>query len=439
MMNEKEQEENNFFVDLHDEAWLKTQYQMICATQLGEYCLVSFKIKRLRIYNRLFGHHAGDELIKRVYHHIQAFIEEDEKVAHIHAGEFQLLMKFSTDYDEVYQKIIRFNNHFIDMPDPYDAGRVYMGLGIYRINEPVDFAIAQYNAEICRTESKEALFRNTHFEIYGEKYHDQNLVNFRAEHQFKQALDNGHICFYLQPKIDLKTGELYGAEALARWIDPVRGVIPLNEFLPALEQNGLIEDLDLYIFEKVCELILYFIHTYGKKLRISVNLSHCLFNYRYFFNLYKEIHAKYPCPKECIEIELLESIVLNQVDMVKGVVQQIHDYGFTCALDDFGSGYSSFSVLTSSDIDCLKIDQSLFRDGMNERECIIVNHIIETAKELHMNAIAEGVETLDTMKYLIALGCDAIQGYIFYKAMPVTEFEERFMKGNEKVDFSNFG
>lgn len=432
-MNDIESKDN-FLSSMNDEVWLQKYYQKICTNKLNGYCLVSFKIKRFRVYNRLFGYSEGDQLISRVYQQIQTFVEDDEAVAHIYAGKFMLIMKFPKDYDELYQRIIAFNNHFNDMPDPFDIGRIYMGIGIYRITDfNVDYQLAQYCADICRAESKEALFRNSHFEIYGEMYEDKNLNNFKLEHEFKNALENGHICFYLQPKVNLKTGEINSAEALARWIDPDRGMIPLAEFFPILEENGLIEDLDLYIFEKVCKQISYFINTYNKKIKISVNLSNCLFNYRYFLDLYKKIHKKYPCPKDCIEIELLESIVLNQVNLVTNTVNQIHEYGFSCSLDDFGSGYSSFSVLTSAKIDTLKIDRSLFNQDMEIEKNVIVKNIIATAKELNMKVVAEGVENREYVKFLQELECDEIQGFIFYKPMPVEEFEERFIKRNEKA------
>lgn len=420
---------------MKDEAWLRERYDEICSLHESGFCLISVKIKRLMVYNRLFGRKAGDELVESVYKAITAFMNELGNIAHIHAGYYNILLKLPMDYDELFKYIISLNDALEQLPDPYDAGRVYLGMGIYRIQDfTIDFDTAQYNADICRVESREASFRNTHFEIYGQTYHDHNLIDFRLEHTFKTALDQGHICFYLQPKVDLKTGEIYEAEALARWIDPVRGMIPVGEFLPGLEKNGLIDELDLFIFENVCELINRFIKQYDKKIKVSVNLSSCFFNYRYFFAEYREIHERIQCPKECIEIELLESIILNQVERVRDVVKEIQDYGFSCALDDFGSGYSSFSVLTNVQLETLKIDRSLFMGEHREKEKVILRHIIETAKELNVKVVAEGVEQPSYLSYLDELGCDYVQGYVFYKPMPVEEFEERFIKGNEKAE-----
>ena len=420
---------------LDNEQWIKEKYDEICASHLGEYCLVSMKIKRFRVFNRLFGREAGNQLIERVHQRVQDYLKEDEYIAHIHLGYFNILMKFSRDYDILFQKIIDFNAFVRDMPGNEDIGKVYMGLGIYKIDDPtIDFYIAQYNADISRVECPEANFRNTHFDIYNQTYFDSNLIDFTLEKTLLPAIENGEIQLYLQPKVDLKTGEVHEAEALVRWIDKERGMIPVNEFLPSLEKTGLIDDMDLYLFEQVCLHIQRFLDEYKKKIKISVNLSQSMFNYRYFFQYYQDIHEKNPCPTECIEFELLESIVLNQVETVKNVVEEIHQYGFSCAIDDFGSGYSSFSVLVNTQLETLKIDRSLFESENEEGKRVIIRHIIETAKELGMKVVAEGVEKQEHLKFLKDLDCDYVQGFVFYKPMPVSEFEERFVKGNEKVE-----
>lgn len=266
-------------------------------------------------------------------------------------------------------------------------------------------------------------------------YRDNNLLAFDLAQNLLPAIEAGHIKLYLQPKVDLRTGEITRAEALVRWIDPEKGMIPVGDFLPSLEENGLIEEVDLYLFGKVCRLINQWKEKYGRKICISVNLSRCAFEYIYFFKDYQKVYAKDPCPKDCIEFELLESIVLNQVERVKRVVTEIKDFGFSCSLDDFGSGYSSFSVLTNVDLSTLKIDRSLFMNENDTREQIIIRNILKTAQALHMKSVAEGVETRGYVDFLRELGCDYVQGYVYYKPMPAEEFEERFLVNGEKVSF----
>lgn len=418
----------------NDEQWMKERYEEVCRKNPEEYALISLKIKRFRIFNRLFGREAGDWLAGQVYEAIRTWLGEDEYVAHIRLGYFNLLVHMPEDYDEIFQCVIKLNAQIRDWPYGEAYGKVYSGMGVYRLtNQPEGFFTAQYNADICRVESPESVLRNSHFEVYGKTHHDTNLGSYNMEQNIRPAMDHEDIKLYLQPKVDLKTGEVTQAEALVRWIDPQKGMIPVAEFLPELEKNGLIGDLDLYLFERVCKHIRRWLEVYGKKIRISVNLSSDMFNYRYFFKYYEEVYEKLPCPKDCIEFELLESIVLNQVDQVQNVVEQLRRFGFSCSLDDFGSGYSSFSVLTNTQLEALKIDRSLFRNENDPRERVLIRHILESAKELKLKTVAEGVETRGYVEYLKSLGCDYVQGYVFYRPMPVEEFEERFLKNGERA------
>ena len=258
--------------------------------------------------------------------------------------------------------------------------------------------------------------------------YDLKLHYFDLEQEIKPALEHGDFKLYLQPKVDLKTGKVTKAEALVRWIDPVKGMIPVSEFLPALVENGLIENVALHLFGIVCSTVERWRQQYGKEISISVNLNECAFNYEFFFNDYKEVYERNPCRKDCIEFELLESIILNQVDQVNRVVNDITQFGFTCSVDDFGSGYSSYSVLTNPRITTLKIDRSLFRNDNDPREKTLIRSIIQTAKELNMTTVAEGVETKEYVDFLKELGCDYVQGFYYYKPMSVEDFEELFVK-----------
>lgn len=422
-------------ITMKNEEWLIEKYNEICKTGSTNYCLLSLKIKRFRIFNRLYGRGMGDTLIKKVYEVINEWLGDDEYIAHINLNYYNVIMHYNSDYDLFFHRIIEMNRIIRDMPFEPFHGQIFSGMGIYPLSaDSVDFRTAQYNADICRNECPENSFRNSHFEVYGVTYKDKNLIYFDLQQAINPALENEDFKLYLQPKVNMRTGEVTHAEALVRWIDPVKGEIPISEFLPVLEENGLIEELDLYIFKKVIQKINQWYEVYNKKIKISVNLSRSAFDYRYFFEDYIKLYNQNPCNKDCIEIELLESIVLNQVDRVKEVVGQIKDFGFSCSLDDFGSGYSSFSVLTNPDLSAIKIDRSLFKDESNPREKILLGHIIKTARELNLEIVAEGVENWQYVDFLRELGCNYIQGFVFYRPMPAEEFEERFLVRNEKID-----
>ena len=414
---------------IHDEQWIKEKYEEICRQNPADYVLISLKIKRFRIFNRLFGREAGDRLLERVYEAIQDWIGEEEYAAHLYLDYYNMLVKVPHDYSTIVQYVTDFSHMIRDMKDDEGFGQVFIGLGIYPLeDDSTDFYTAQYNADVCRAECPERTYRNSHFEIYSMTYHDLNLHYFDLEQEIKPALEHGDFKLYLQPKVDLKTGKVTKAEALVRWIDPVKGMIPVSEFLPALVENGLIENVDLHLFGIVCSTVERWRQQYGKEISISVNLNECAFNYEFFFNDHKEVYERNPCRKDCIEFELLESIILNQVDQVNRVVNDITQFGFTCSVDDFGSGYSSYSVLTNPRITTLKIDRSLFRNDNDPREKTLIRSIIQTAKELNMTTVAEGVETKEYVDFLKELGCDYVQGFYYYKPMSVEDFEELFVK-----------
>lgn len=421
---------------MNGEPWLKARYDTLPPGRRAEYSLISLKIKRFRSFNRFYGRETGDALVEQVYRVLTEWGGSEGFVSHVCLGYFNLLLPLSRDYEVLFQQLLDLNHHIRDMEDPRFHGNVFSGIGVFPLpEEPVDFYIAQYNADICRAECPERGFRNSHFEVYGVTWHDSELRQYDLLQIIKPALDRGDFKLYLQPKVDLRTGEVVGAEALMRWIDPERGIIPVPEFLPMLESTGMISNVDVYLFEQVCGCINRWIADYGRRIRVSVNLSAAMFNYLHFFKEYREVHERYATPTDLIEFELLESIVLNKVERVRKVVAELRAYGFSCALDDFGSGFSSYSVLTNTELSTIKIDRSLFQDQGNFREHTIVRHIVQTARELGMHTVAEGVESWDYVDYLREIGCDSIQGYVFYRPMPVDEFEERFVRGHEKISF----
>ena len=270
---------------IHDEQWIKEKYEEICRQNPADYVLISLKIKRFRIFNRLFGREAGDRLLERVYEAIQGWIGEEEYAAHLYLDYYNMLVKVPHDYSTIVRYVTDFSHMIRDMKDDEGFGHVFIGLGIYPLeDDSTDFYTAQYNADVCRAECPERAYRNSHFEIYSMTYHDLNLHYFDLEQEIKPALEHGDFKLYLQPKVDLKTGEVTKAEALVRWIDPVKGMIPVSEFLPALVENGLIENVDLYLFGIVCSTVERWRQQYGKEISISVNLNECAFNYEFFFN-----------------------------------------------------------------------------------------------------------------------------------------------------------
>ncbi|MEG2394154.1 MAG: EAL domain-containing protein, partial [Ruthenibacterium sp.] len=299
--------------DCTNEQWMMDKYNAISQDKRSGYAFVTFKIKRFRVINRIYGRAVGDELLKMVLDVVTAQLRENECIALLKVNYFNLLLRFSSEND-LMQRLFGLIRAVRYMQDSRFHDRVFLGLGVYQLTaEPVDFFVAQYNADLCRTMSKDARTRNPHMELYGVTYQDPDEFFLDPQSKLQQAIDENKIQLYLQPKINLKNGAVAGAEALVRWIEPDGEIIPVQHFLPGLNECGMVRVMDLYLFDVACHAIDHWYHQYGKKIQISVNLSGTCFNYADFFIEYSEIFEKYDFPKECIQFELLESIILNNV------------------------------------------------------------------------------------------------------------------------------
>ncbi|MEG0076248.1 EAL domain-containing protein [Anaerorhabdus sp.] len=424
--------------EMKNEDWLKEKYDLIPDYERKEYAIVSLKIKQFRRLNMRYGRDFIDGLIRSIYDGLCEFIGDAGYVCHLSKGSYNLLLKLpegNRDDMSLFPWIVDIAHSTYHLKDEQYKKLVYCGIGVYILEDKiVDFYTAQYYADICRSESKEKDYVVSHVEFYGTSYVDYRLNAQEYRKKLGDALENGYIKMFLQPKVNLKTGLIESAEALMRWFDPELGLLPINEYLPIFEECGQTNLIDCYIFEEACKTIEKWNKQYHQDISISVNLSKSTFDYPYFLQEFDDIYNKYEIKKDCIELELIEKIIMDQMDKIQAVVEEIRNDGYRVSLDDFGSGYSSYSVLCNAPLHVLKIDRSMFQNQYNMREQIMIKHIIEIAHELGIEVVAEGIETESYAKELIEKNCDYIQGFVYYKPMPVDEFEERFLINKEKIE-----
>ena len=246
------------------------------------------------------------------------------------------------------------------------------------------------------------------------------------------ALRERQIQVYYQPKHGLSSDKTEGAEALVRWIHPGLGFINPGEFISLFEANGFIKQLDMHVFERVCEDILRWKQTGIPVVPVSINLSRRDFELE---DLDKKIisHVKEAgIDTSLIHFEITESAFANDAKKVAQIVDSLHDAGFQIELDDFGTGYSSLTALTSMHLDVVKLDMSIIRNDRSEYEANILEFAMHLAKIVHLKTVQEGVETQEQVDRLRALGCDYIQGYFYSRPLPVKEFEAYLLKEQEK-------
>lgn len=254
---------------------------------------------------------------------------------------------------------------------------------------------------------------------------------------FKEALQNKNIVVYYQPKFVALTNKIVGAEALSRWISPEGEIVPPMKFIPLLEENGMVIDLDWYVLEQVCEFLQGEIMAGRNIATISVNFSRVHTDEKKVAQKLVEITDKYKIPYDLIEIELTESAVAEDTQAVIRFATSIRELGFSVSIDDFGSGFSSLSLVKDIPANVLKIDKSLISENCeNEKERVVLESIFSFARRLRMSTVAEGVETKEQLGFLRTCGCNSIQGFLFAKPMPQSDFVKlcNSGKGTEKND-----
>lgn len=255
------------------------------------------------------------------------------------------------------------------------------------------------------------------FVVFDRKIMEMATLKQYVLQSVQRAIDKRWIKVYCQPVIRSMTGSLCGLEALARWEDPVYGMISPGQFIPVLEESGQVVDLDLYIWEEVCRIYHNLIQKHINVVPISVNLSRKDFEHGDLVDRIERIARTYDVPREMLNIEVTESAFVENVYEIGRAIERLHELGYQVWMDDFGSGYSSLGILKDFCFDELKIDMS-FLSSYTDRARTIIESVVRMAKEIGIQTLAEGVETEEQYQFLRKIGCEKIQGYYFGKPMP---------------------
>ena len=258
------------------------------------------------------------------------------------------------------------------------------------------------------------------FVLEGDRFMHRKMTEQEIISSFDQALKEGQIYLVYQPKYNHSTGRLIGAEALMRWQHPEFGEQLPDDFIPVMEDYGLIHRADLFAFEEICR---FHNSCPNYMLPISFNISrHDLFGHDYVSEI-EAIRRKYDVPVQYFRAEITESSAIGGFDLVSNAVKQFHEKGYLVEMDDFGSGYSSLSILKNLPVDFLKLDlRFLAGEGLGGRGGVIVNAVVQMAKWLNTPTLAEGVETIEQADFLKSIGCNYVQGYLYSNTMSKEDF-----------------
>ena len=399
------------------------------------WALAGMNIRQFKFINEIFGRNQADSLLCHVKEVMENNMEEGEYFCRNSADMFLMLLKTSDKkiIQERIRKIMGDISAFsANWRRNYEI-QMYCGISLIPAGGKKDTATMQTTHTMFALEKARTLPRNSIW-FYDLELHQEEILQNYVESHMNQALEAGEFKMYLQPKFELKTGKLVGAETLVRWIPEDGKVIYPGQFIPIFERNGFCAALDMYMTEQVCRQLRRWRDENGQVVPVSVNQSKILFYEADYVERMEKLIKKYQVPAEWITLEILEGLAMENIDKLNQVILRLKKIGFRISMDDFGSGYSSLNILGNLRIDELKLDKGFFKElegADRRRQTIIIEHIIEISKSLKISTVAEGIETEGDQQMVRDLDCDYGQGYYYCRPVPVEEFNEKYMKKGE--------
>lgn len=397
----------------------------------GEYCIVAIDIEHFKLYNRWWGKKAGDIFLSEIAVRLKVY----EKIhggiaAYIGGDDFAVMLSMNQKILETLEKDLK----KISSRKTRNVGFL-PALGVYKIPKDAKDALGMYDMAI---EAQKHVIGNFDNRIcfYEEKMTEEIEKELDILNESRIALERRQFYLAVQPKCRITTGKIVGAEALVRWKHPERGMIFPGQFIPILEKNGFISDLDLYVWEEACRYIRKWMDEGIKPVPISINVSRIDM---LSMNVVKELNAlteKYKIEKRYLKVEITESAYVDNANKILDILKELEKAGYTLLMDDFGSGYSSLNMLKEAIVDILKIDMKFLdmKEEDAQKGLTILKSIIKMSNEMDLPIIVEGVETKEQAEFLAKMKVRYAQGYLFYKPMHIDDFEE-LIKDEEKVDY----
>ncbi|OED39964.1 hypothetical protein AB833_13180 [Chromatiales bacterium (ex Bugula neritina AB1)] len=382
--------------------------------------------------NDSHGHTVGDKLLQQVAVMITSQLGAGDTLARMGGDEYAAIISTRTKRYDVLRIAQRINDSF--------STRV--SIGELQLDIGASIGVSFYPDDAS---SAEEVMKNADFAMYHAKGAEQGSVcvfnkwhlevhekRIRLESDLARAIESGEFQLHYQPKVHCYSGLVEGVEALIRWEHPTLGFIPPTEFIPVAENCGLIEVIGSWVIDEACRQIAE-LRRQGFKFSVAVNISARQFIVHNFVANVFGVIAKYNLPASAVQLEVTESVVMNDIEMVVKKLALLRNRGIKIAIDDFGTGYSSLQYLAELPLDILKIDKSFVdKLGSEPDEQLLVKTIVMMSGELDLETVAEGVETHFQRQKLESLGCDYIQGYYYSKPVPARELIAAVQRINQR-------
>ncbi|MEG0090834.1 MAG: EAL domain-containing protein, partial [Oscillospiraceae bacterium] len=407
--------QETFFVKSHElmESNSTTQYAIIC-----------MDIEHFKLVNELWGTAEGDQLLKAIARELCTITTPDISIcARISGDIFGLCMpyypKIGTVLTDTVEKFI--HRYSINL-------KLNFKFGIYVVDDITLPISGMCDRSKLAIQSIKGKFDAT-VALYDDSHRKRLIEEQEIISQMRSALTQGQFIPYYQPKYNLITGEIVGAEALIRWIHPTKGIIPPQRFIELFEKNGFISAVDFHIWECVCQHLRKVLDQGKVPLPISVNVSRVDVYNPQLCSFLQELINKYRIEPRFLELEITENSYIDNAEELIKTINDLKKMGFTIEMDDFGSGYSSLNMLSDVPVDVIKLDMRFLQSkNAFSGQRNILNFIVSLAKWLDIQTVAEGVETLEQVSFLRSIGYSVGQGYYFARPMPQEDYEKLAME-----------
>ncbi len=390
-----------------------------------EYIILIFDIQKFKVFNDMYGYEMGDRVLKTMKKFADTFNEQTMMFARIGDDKFTIFAKdgFLDDIPSLAMQCMEFYQEqipeLLGHDTQFKCGRYAIEAGELDVDEIIN------KASHAHKKAKETA--GLVLCDYDTAFKTRVLREADVTNKMRAALKNKEYRVYLQPKFSVSEGTLVGAEALVRWIESDGNMIYPDIFIPLFEQNGFIIELDRYILENTCIALRDWMDRGIGHLPVSVNCSRLNISSPTFVEDTVAIVDKYNVPHEYIEIEITESTTAENEDVLKELFSKLRELGFKISIDDFGSGFSSLSMLKNLRVDTLKMDRNFFVDeSAGKRSDVLIDGVVKLAHNLEMYVVAEGIETADQIEMLKEMNCDAVQGYFYSRPISIADFEIKY-------------
>jgi diguanylate cyclase (GGDEF)-like protein len=376
--------------------------------------------------NDTLGHPVGDALLVSVTRRLQPLLRAGDTLARLGGDEFGILL---TNVDNAHDTAARIATEISRAFIPaFSCGdheiflEASIGIAVYP-EHGNDVATLMRHADVAMYANK---YKDSDFMVYHAGLDPGTQQRLQLSGELRHALARNQLLLHYQPKIDLGTRAVVGAEALIRWIHPEYGMIPPDQFIPMAERTGTIKAITAWVMDTAVKQCAAW-RGLGHDLHVAVNISARVLQSSALIGTISDVLKRHHFPPQCLEIELTENTLMTDIDHISALLGRISDLGVTIAIDDFGTGYSSLAYLKKLPLDTLKVDKSFVMDMVSdENDAAIVRSTIDLAHNLGFDVVAEGIEDLKTLELLIQLGCDGAQGYHFGRPLPPDKFLEHY-------------